>query len=187
MRAFINKWGSALIFVSFVVTAATGVLLYFRIRIGPIEELHIWIGFLMIAGALPHIVRNWHQFVGSFRRPAFYGGLALTAVLCIFLSLPTFLRGETAGESGRPDIGSAIAISRAVANASLSDLAPLAKTDANGLIDKLSGMGVTVSDPGASLQSLAKSSGKSAEQMAAALIGGGAGGTASEPTGAGRD
>ena len=81
---------------------------------------------------------------------------------------------ETAGEGGWLDLRSAIAVSRAVAGASLNDLAPLAGTDANGLMEKLAGMGVTVSDPGASLQSLAGSSGRNAEELAAAILGGGA-------------
>jgi hypothetical protein len=178
MRPFINKWGSTLIFASFVITAGTGVLLYFRVRAGSIEQLHIWIGFLMIAGALLHVARNWHQFLGYFKRPPFYAGLALTAVLCALLSYPVLVGTDTAGKGGRPDLRSAITVSRAVASASLAELAPLAKTDANGLMDKLAAMGVTVSDPTASLQSVATSAGRSAEELAAVILGGGAGGAA---------
>ena len=49
------------------------------------------------------------------------------------------------------------------------------------VIDKLAGMGVTVGDPAASLQSVAKSSGKSAEALAAAILGGDATGAAIRP------
>ncbi len=173
MRRFINKWGSTLIFASFVITSVTGVLLYFRIHTPPTEALHIWIGFLMIAGALFHIVRNWGQFLGYFRRPAFYGGLMVTALISAALAYPVLFGTEAAGEGGRPNLRAAITISRVVANASLSDLAPLAKTDASGIMAKLSEMGVTVSDPAASLQSVADSAGKSPQDLAAALFGSG--------------
>ena len=159
MRQFVNKWGSTLIFASFVITSVTGVLLYFRVRASPIEELHIWIGFLMIAGALFHIARNWRQFLGYFRRPAFYAGLALTLVISALFSYPALMSTETA-QGGRPDMRAAFAISQAVSSAALSDLAPLAHTDANGLMAKLSAMGITVSDPTATLQSVADSAGK---------------------------
>ena len=181
MRQFVNRWGSTLVLASFVITSVTGILLFFRVRIAPIEELHIWIGFLMIAGALFHIARNWHQFLWSFRRPALYAGLAITAVLCAYLSYPVLLGTETAREGGPPGLRSAMAISQAVANAPLSDLAALAKTDSNGLLARLSSMGVAASDPAATLQSVASASGKSAEELAAALLGGAsdaAGGTA---------
>lgn len=178
MRQFVNKWGSTLIFASFAITSVTGVLLYFRVRASPIEELHIWIGFLMIAGALFHIARNWRQFLGYFQRPAFYAGLALTLLISGWLSYPVLLGTETASDGGRPDVRSAFAISQAVASAALSDLAPLAHTDATGIMAKLSAMGVTVSDPAASLQSVADTAGKSAQELAAALLGGGPGGEA---------
>ncbi len=172
MRQFVNKWGSTLIFASFVITSVTGVLLYFRVRIAPVEELHIWIGFLMIAGAFFHIARNWRQFLGYFQRPAFYAGLALTLVISAWFAYPALMSTETA-QGGPPGLRSAMAIGRVVANASLSDLAPLAHTDANGIMAKLSEMGVTVSDPTATLQSVADTAGKSAQELAAALLGSG--------------
>ncbi len=171
MRQFVNKWGSTLIFASFVITSVTGVLLYFHIRIGPTEALHIWIGFLMIAGAFFHIARNWRQFLGYFRRPAFYAGLALTGLISAWFSYPALMSTETA-QGGRPDMRAAFAISQAVSRAALSDFAPLAHTDANGLMAKLSAMGIAVSDPAATLQSVADTAGKSAQELAAALLGG---------------
>jgi hypothetical protein len=172
MRQFVNRWGSTFILASFVVTSVTGILLYFRIHTPPTEELHIWIGFLMIAAVLFHVARNWRQFLGYFRRPAFYGGLAITAIISAYLSYPVLLGSETASEGGPPGLRSAIAISRAVANASLSELAPLARTDADGLMARLAGMGIAVSDPTASLQSVADTAGKNPQELAAALLGG---------------
>ncbi len=165
MRQFVYRWGSTFIFASFVITAVTGVLLFAHIRTPPTEALHIWIGFLMIAAGLFHIVRNWRQFLGYFRRPAFYGALVVTALISGWFSYPVLLGTQTA-EGGRPNLRSAIAISQAVSSASLADLAPLAKTDANGLMAKLSGMGITVSDPAATLQSIAGSAGKNPQELA---------------------
>jgi hypothetical protein len=179
MRQFVNKWGSTLIFASFVITSVTGVLLYFRIHTPPTEALHIWIGFLMIAGAFFHIARNWRQFLGYFRRPAFYAGLALTLVISGLFSYPVLMSTETAS-GGRPDMRAAFAISQAVSSAALSDLAPLAHTDANGLMAKLSAMGITVSDPAATLQSVADTAGRTPQELAAALLGAGSGGEGGE-------
>ncbi len=177
MRRFINKWGSTFILASFVITSVTGVLLYLHIRTPPTEALHIWIGFLMIAAALFHVARNWRPFLSYFQRPAFYGALVVTALISAWFSYPVLLGTQTASEGGRPNLRSAIAISQAVANAPLLDLAALAHTDANGLMAKLSEMGVAVSDPAATLQSVADSAGKSAQELAAALLGGASGGS----------
>ena len=176
MRQFVNRWGSTFIFASFVITSVTGVMLYFHVRAGSTEALHIWIGFLMIAAAFLHIARNWRQFLGYFRKPAFYGAVVATAMIGAWLSFPVMLGTQTASEGGRPNLRSAITISQAVSGASLSDLAPLVHTDANGLMAKLSEMGVAASDPAATLQSVADSAGKSAQELAAALLGGAQGG-----------
>ena len=156
MRQFVTRWGSTFIFASFVITSVTGVLLYLHIRLPPTEALHIWIGFLMVAAGLFHIVRNWRQFLGYFRRPPFYAALVVTALISAWFSYPVLFGTQTASEGGRPNLRAAFAISQAVSSASLADLAPLAKTDASGLMAKLSGMGIAVSDPSASLQSVAE-------------------------------
>lgn len=169
MRQFLNRWGSTLVFASFAITAVTGVLLYFRIHVAPIEQLHIWIGFLLIAGVLLHVARNWHQVVCYFRRPPVYVGLALTAAISGYLAYPVLL-GTTGEGGGRPDLRAAFTISQVVSNASLADLAPLARTDADGLMNRLSGMGIAVSDPTASLQSIARTAGKTPQEIAAALL-----------------
>lgn len=168
MRQFLNRWGSTLVFASFAITAATGVLLYFRIHVAPIEQLHIWIGFLLIAGVLLHVARNWHQALCYFRRPPVYAALALTAVICAYLAWPAVF--GTASEAGRPDLRAAFIISRVVSNASLADLAPLAGTDADGLMTRLSDMGIAVSDPAASLPAIARAAGKTPQEIAAALL-----------------
>ena len=161
MRQFVSKWGSTLIFASFVITSVTGILLHFRVRASPIEELHIWIGFLMIAGAFFHVARNWRQFLGHFILPAFYAGLALTLVISGWFSYPALMSTETA--AGRPaDMRGPSPSARPYSSAALSDLAPLAHTDANGLMAKLSAMGITVSDPTATLHWLPDSAGKTA-------------------------
>jgi hypothetical protein len=173
MRQFVNRWGSTFIFASFVITSVTGILLFYRIHTPPTEALHIWIGFLMIAAALFHIARNWRQFLAYFRRPAFYGALMVTLLISGWFSYPVLL-GSQSGErtaGGPPGLRSAITIGRAVAGAPLSDIAPLAHTDASGLMARLSGMGIVVSDPGATLQSVADSAGRNPQELAAALLG----------------
>lgn len=178
MRQFVNRWGSTFIFASFVITSVTGVLLFYRIHTPPTEELHIWIGFLMIAAAFFHIARNWRQFLAYFRKPAFYGALVVTLLIGGWFSYPVLFGSQSGGEraGGPPGVRSAMAIGRAIANAPLSDLAPLAHTDASGLMAKLSAMGIAASDPGATLQSVADSAGKNPQELAAALLGGGGNG-----------
>jgi hypothetical protein len=175
MRKFMNQWGSTLIFWSFVITSVTGVLLFFRVRTSPNEQLHIWIGFLMIAGAATHIARNWRQFLDYFRKPRFYAGLALTLLISAWFSYPVLFGSEAAGEGragGPPGMRSLFAISAALAEEPLSMIATIAHTDSDTIIKKLGNMGIAAADANASLRDIAQASGKDSNEILASLLGG---------------
>lgn len=175
MRKFWNEWGSTLIFWSFAITSVTGVLLFFRVHSPPNEQLHIWIGFLMIAGAATHIVRNWRQFLDYFRKPRFYAGLALTLLISAWFSYPVLFGaadGEQRPAGGPPGMRSMFAISAALIDEPLSTIAVIAHTDSDAIMATLGDMGMSATNANTSVEDVARSAGKDASEVLAALLGG---------------
>jgi hypothetical protein len=170
MKKFLARWGSTLIVWSFLVTAVTGVLLFLRVRAAPTEELHIWIGMLMLLAFILHVARNWKAFVGYFRKPPTYVAAVLTVVASVALAYPALSGSAT--EDGPPGLRSMASISAAVAGAPLSAIAPLAQTDAAGLIAELKQLGVPAGDPSATLKEVAAAAGKDANVLLASVLAG---------------
>lgn len=169
MRQFLSRWGSTLIYWSFAVTGVTGVLLFFHVRMSPVEELHIWIGFLMIAAFVPHIARNWRSFLGYFHKAPLYVALAVTIAISALFAYPA-LSGSDERAGGPPDMRAAFAITAAMSTASLEAIAPILRTDTDELIDRLEAAGAKVSDGAETLQSIAETSGQSVSVLLATLF-----------------
>ena len=169
MRHVLARWGTPLIYWSFIITAVTGVLLYFRVHAGPTEVLHIWIGFLMIAALIPHIARNWKAFLTYFTKRPLYVALIVTLAISGAFAYPT-LFGSEPRAGGPPGLRSAMAVTAQLSAAELDALAPVLKTDSAGLVAKLAAAGVTVSDPGATLKSIAEANGRTANDLLAVLF-----------------
>lgn len=153
MRHVLTRWGTTLIVWSYLVTAVTGVLLFYRIHTPPNEVLHIWIGMLMVVAFIPHIMRNWRTFLGYFRKPPMYAALAATAIISAAFAYPAVT--QTGDRGGRPDFRAMFAVSDALANAPVSDLAPFLHTDAQGVVARLNRLGLKVAGPDATLSEAA--------------------------------
>lgn len=171
MRQFLSRWGSTFIFVSFLITSVTGVLLFYRIRTPPNEVLHIWIGFLMIAGAIFHIARNWQAFLSYFRKPRFYIALGITGIICGLFAYPAvFGAREQRGPGGPAAFRSALAVNQAIANAPLSDIAGFTHQDITALFAQLAEQGIVTSNADTTLNALAQASGTNSADIAATLL-----------------
>ena len=59
--------GTGSTIATFVVIAVTGVALFFGVRAGLIKTLHEYIGLVMVAAAVIHIVVNWKPFLNYFK------------------------------------------------------------------------------------------------------------------------
>lgn len=158
MRQFLIRWSTTLVFWTFVVTAVTGVLLYFRVHTPPTEVLHIWIGLLMVAAFVPHVVRNWKAFVGYFAKPPLY--VVLVATVAVSGTFAALEGGRGGGQAGPPGTRGPGAINTALLNAPLSALAPVLRTDAPALMARLDRLGAHADSPGATIGEAATASGK---------------------------
>lgn len=175
MRQFLARWGSTLIYWTFAITAVTGVMLYFRVRATPTEELHIWIGFLMLAAFVFHVARNWRAFLTYFRKPQLYAALGLTAVVSAYFFLPLFTGGTAEAEGGPPNMRAMFGITETLSSATLAELAPVAHSDTTALTAKLASAGYVVTGADETVQAIAEAAGKQPTDVLATLLGGSGG------------
>ncbi len=84
----LRTWATPLTIGSFLLMAATGLLMFFHLDSGLNKVAHEWAGWVMVAGVLAHIALNWRAFAVYFKRPAAVKIMALCAVVLVGSFLP---------------------------------------------------------------------------------------------------
>lgn len=62
MKKSHRHWSTPLIIASGIIIAVSGVMMFFHLGTGLIQELHEWIGVLFAVGMLFHIHQHWQPF-----------------------------------------------------------------------------------------------------------------------------
>lgn len=146
MRPALKSWATPLVISTFLVSAVTGILLFFHAGGGLVKPVHEWLGWVMIAGGLLHTVANWKTFTNYFSRK---GALAIiSAGLIITIASVTV---PVKGKQGNPSMR----INRTLSNASVETLAPIVKLSPEQAIDKLEEQGIIVNDASQSIKEIA--------------------------------
>lgn len=172
MRNWLNRWGTTFIYWSFFITTITGILLMMRMRAGPTEKLHIWIGFLMVAAFGLHSARNWRAFVSYFKKTPIWGAAIFTLIISALLSYPVLFGHAAQTSGGEPHAMSAV--SSIFANATLKELAPIADTNVVTIQARLQNADVMADDPDETIKQLAERTGQDANALLAIALTSGA-------------
>ncbi len=101
-RMAVHKtWVSPITALSFVLVAATGLLMLFHVRLPGLKGVHEWMGVVLCLAGLLHLVLNWRAFVCYFRRRSAIVALAAGLLVCAgALLFPGHEEGHR-GEAGR--------------------------------------------------------------------------------------
>lgn len=141
-----RPWITPLVIGAFVLSAVTGVLMFFHLDSGLNKLAHEWLSWAMLVGVALHALVNlgalkryFSQTTGRVVMAAFAGLLALS-----FIPL-----GGAA--KGKPPF---IAPIQAMARAPLSALAPVLGMDAPTLRERLQSLGIQAASDTQSLESL---------------------------------
>jgi hypothetical protein len=138
----------------FVVSATTGVLLFFHVGERLIKELHEWIGVVFVVAAALHIARNARTLAGYGRKPTLWIAAALVLATAAAFIVPAMQEPAGGGNDGiRKLIG-------AVQRAPLEEVAPLLDTTPAALVTRLESAGLKVAGTTTSLADIAAASGR---------------------------
>lgn len=131
----LRAYATPLTIGTFLIMGATGILLFFHTNTTLNKVVHEYVGLVMVAAVILHVVLNWRAFQTYFKRPV---ALTLMGASAVMLAASFVSLGEETGGT-RPDM----AVLQMVSSASLTDLAPIMGTDATDLVARLAEQGVT--------------------------------------------
>ncbi len=92
----LRSWATPLVVGAFGLMAVSGVLMFFHLNTSLSKDLHEWAGFVLVAGAVAHLVQNWRAFTTYLRRPVALWIMGLGLVVTAASLVPV-------GASGGPD------------------------------------------------------------------------------------
>ncbi len=113
-----RNWVTPFTAGTFLLSAVTGVLIFFHLDMGLNKLAHEWLSWALLGGVALHLVINWTGFKRYFSMPSALGILALSVLVLGLSFLP--LGDKKGGES--PFMSSV----RALSQTSLSNLALVA-------------------------------------------------------------
>lgn len=131
----LRAWATPLTIGSSLIVTITGLMLFFHLSPGLTRTAHEWLGWVMAAAMIAHIVVNWRAFTGYFKRPVALIILGVSALMMALTPLGT-VSGNTAANPVPLVMG---AMSRAPLTA-LFDMAGLTPEEG---VAKLEAQGIT--------------------------------------------
>jgi hypothetical protein len=131
----LRAYATPLTIGTFLIMGATGILLFFHTNTTLNKVVHEYVGLVMVAAVILHVVLNWRAFQTYFKRPV---ALTLMGASAVMLAASFVSLGEETGGT-RPDM----VVLQMVSSTSLTDLAPIMGTDAADLVARLAEQGVT--------------------------------------------
>ncbi|PWW82017.1 MULTISPECIES: DUF4405 domain-containing protein [Prosthecochloris] len=131
---------------AFIISASTGLMIFFDFEPGIVEPVHEWMSWVLVSGALLHVLVNWSAFKSSLRRKT-GGAFIVGAVAIALLSLYPWVEE---GEDGRKKAV------KSLEKASLVSVSGVLEAGVDQMLAKLAGNGVEVMDPENSLEEIAE-------------------------------
>ncbi len=133
-----REWVTPIAAGAFLLSAVTGVLMFFHLDAGFSKPAHEWLSWALLAGGLLHVAANFRgllQHLRRWRARLIVGGFAV--LLAASLLVPT---GGERGEGGIPAL-------EALAGAPLASVAPIAGLTEAQLLERLRDAGFDASSP----------------------------------------
>jgi hypothetical protein len=159
---FISRFATPLTAALFLISAVSGVALFFHWAPGTFHEMHEWLSLVLLAAFAFHLYKNWVPLLGYIRR----GTLIMPLAVCLVAALPFAIPGVTGHGPGNP----AFRLIPLFTHARLSDLAPVLKTTPDELIAALKKRGLTVRVPNETIEAVAIDSDKEVPDVLFSII-----------------
>ncbi len=154
MIKFLKTHGTTFTIGLFLVSAISGVFLFFHLWSSAFHGMHEWLSMLLLVPVVLHIWKNFPSLKGYFKRKTIAIPLALSLIGAVIFAYPALTSsGSGGGNPMRAAIG-------AIQNGSIEQVAPLYNISASDLQKRLEARGYKVESLNAPLSEIAKTSGK---------------------------
>lgn len=152
----LREWVTPITIGAFALSAVTGILLFFKVDLGLVKPIHEWLSWLLVFGAILHMIVNWRATVQSVSRPVGRGIL----VFFLFLLCLSFLPG-----GGRQERHKFERLSDILAQASLSEIAQIADHSSDDAVNILNAKGIYADNKMQTVQEIAAKNNKSPAEI----------------------
>ncbi len=89
----LNNWATPLIIVTFIVSAFTGLLIFFDLKTHPIKIIHEWGSVLFVVASLLHLLMHQRKMLSHLKKPIVWGSvISVTIIILLFAAFGP--RGE---------------------------------------------------------------------------------------------
>jgi len=150
-RDFMSRFATPLTSGLFLVSAVSGIALFFHWASPVFHSMHEWLSVVLLAPFVLHVWKNWKPLVGYGRR----GTLLVPLLAALVMAVPFAWSGLTA-----PVRGPASRLLPLLTHARVSDLAPVLRTTPDALLASLRNHGFDARSAEDTLAAVARGSGK---------------------------
>lgn len=140
-RRKMQKWATPLTIGAFALSAISGIMMFFHLNSVLVKVIHEWGSWVLVIGAIFHIVGSWQAFIQYFSSPYARAIMTFFALLIIAFFIPSGGLAEGKGKKLPPAL-----LSRALPEASFSTVATIAQHQPEELAKELELKGIVVKD-----------------------------------------
>jgi hypothetical protein len=162
LNDFMHRYGTPLTAGLFAVSAVSGVALFFHWAPRTFHAMHEWLSIALLAPFALHLLKNWKPLVAYAKRKTLLAPLLLS----LAVAMPFALTSAKGSRAGSP---AAQALSL-MADASLTDLAPLLHAKPEELLRHLQQRGYKAGSTSDSVAAIAAASRAGASEVLHALL-----------------
>ncbi len=145
MSFYLRKWATPLTMATFLITAITGIVLFFHAGGQLAHVAHEWVGWAVSVVFMFHMALNWRAFTTYFKRPLAMSIMVIGVAVTIWTSWPQST--DTTMPSTRAMFG-------AMQNAPITTVAELAGQTPDELIAGLKAAGFEGAGPNETISKL---------------------------------
>ncbi|HEU4669229.1 MAG TPA: DUF4405 domain-containing protein [Dyella sp.] len=161
LKHLMHRYGTPLTAGLFLVSAVSGVALFFHWSSASFHRMHEWLSMLLLAPFALHMVKNWKPLLAYAKRRTLLVPLALSVVAAVPFAL-------NAGK-GRPANPAFQAVAL-MTRASIDDLAPIVGVPAPELLRRLQARGYRADSTRDTPEAIATASAATPNEVLFALV-----------------